>query len=292
MPRAKTREDRRVALYARVSGRAQDTASQEPELRRWADAQGRPFDWYRDTFTGRTMDRPAFSRLMDDVAAGRVDTIAVWRLDRLGRTAAGLTTLFEDLARRRVNLVSLRDGLDLGTAAGRLMANVLASVAAYETEIRSERVRAGQEAARARGVRFGRPVGTGRPISVTAEQREQVIRLIAEGKGPAEVARAVGIHRATVYRILEDERASVPKVIINTDKIINAFTSHGSPTAEQREQVIRLVREGKNQAEAARAAGIHWTVASHILVEEQARVPNVIIINDKSSKYFNYSNAC
>ena len=59
-------------------------------------------------------------------------------LDRLGRTAKGLTALFEDLVTRKVNLVSLKDGLDLSTPAGRLMANVLASVAAYETEVRSE----------------------------------------------------------------------------------------------------------------------------------------------------------
>ena len=67
------------------------------------------------------------------------------RLDRLGRTTKGLTALFEDLVDRKINLVSLKDGLDLSTPAGRLMANVLASVAAYETEVRSERVCAGRK---------------------------------------------------------------------------------------------------------------------------------------------------
>jgi DNA invertase Pin-like site-specific DNA recombinase len=73
----------------------------------------------------------------------------VWRLDRLGRTVSGLARLFEELQARKVGLVSLRDGLDLHTAAGRLMAHVLASVAAYELEVKSERQRAGIEAARA-----------------------------------------------------------------------------------------------------------------------------------------------
>ena len=54
-----------------------------------------------------------------------------------------------------MNLISLRDGIDLHTAAGRLMANVLASVAQYETEVRAERVRAGQQAARKRGFTWG-----------------------------------------------------------------------------------------------------------------------------------------
>src|SRR5438046_2095334 len=158
-----------LAIYLRVSTRHQDTRSQEPDLTRWAAAQDLPVVWYRDTFTGRTMDRPGWNRLMACVRAGQVSTVAVWRLDRLGRTAKGLTALFEELAALRVNLVSLRDGVDLGTPAGRLMANVLASLAQYETEVRAERVLAGQSAARAKGKRWGGGVA-GRRVKVTDEQ--------------------------------------------------------------------------------------------------------------------------
>jgi DNA invertase Pin-like site-specific DNA recombinase len=63
--------------------------------------------------------------------------------------------LFDDLIARKVNLVSLKDGIDLFPPAGRLMANVLASVAQYETEVRAERVIAGLAAARAAGKRWG-----------------------------------------------------------------------------------------------------------------------------------------
>jgi DNA invertase Pin-like site-specific DNA recombinase len=117
------------AIYLRVSTRRQDTASQEPELRRWAESHEGEARWYHDTFTGTTMDRPGFRRLMADIEMGRVETLVVWRLDRLGRTARGLTCLFEDLVRCKVNLISLKDGLDLVTPAGRLMANILAGVA-------------------------------------------------------------------------------------------------------------------------------------------------------------------
>ena len=86
---------------------------------------------------------------------GKASSMVVWRIDRLGRTAKGLTALFEELRERKINLVSIRDGLDLSTPAGRLMANILASVAQYETEVRGERVRAGQEKARAEGKRWG-----------------------------------------------------------------------------------------------------------------------------------------
>ncbi len=200
-----------TAIYLRVSSRSQDTQSQEPDLRRWAEAQGgeTPVRWYRDKFTGKTMDRPGFNRLVADIEAGKVARVVVWRLDRLGRTAKGLTALFEDLLARGVDLVSLKDGLDLVTPAGRLMANVLASVAAYETEVRAERIVAGQAAAREAGVRWGGSA-KGRRLKVTAEQEAILRRLKGEGVGVSAIARTTGLSRPTIYRVLGSEVASRP----------------------------------------------------------------------------------
>ena len=194
----------RVGVYLRVSSRTQDAASQEPDLRRWVTAQGEDgVRWYRDSFTGKTLDRPGFNRLLSDVRAGKIETIAIWRLDRLWRTAAGLTALFEELRSRKVNLMSLKDGLDLSTAAGRLMANVLASVAAFETEVRAERVLAGLAVARERGVRLGRPEGVHTRVKVTAEQVTMARRLKAEGHGVSAISRATGLSRPTIYSIIK-----------------------------------------------------------------------------------------
>jgi DNA invertase Pin-like site-specific DNA recombinase len=201
-----------TAVYLRVSTRSQDTASQEPDLKRWA--REHPDDtikWYRDKFTGKTMDRPGFTKLLADVAAGKVKRIVVWRLDRLGRTAKGLTALFEDLIQRSVDLVSLKDGLDLATPAGRLMANVLASVAAYETEVRAERILAGQHAAREAGKRWGGSE-KGRRLKVTAEQEAAMLRMKNEGEGVSAIARATGLSRPTVYRILLTSGTKVKSV--------------------------------------------------------------------------------
>ena len=192
------------AIYLRVSTKRQDTASQEPELRRWAESHDGDSNWYRDTYTGTSMDRPGFRQLMRDIESGHVDTLVVWRLDRLGRTAKGLTSLFEDLIRCKVNLISLKDGLDLVTPAGRLMANILAGVAAYETEVRAERILAGQSAARDRGVHWGGS-RRGRRIKVTVEQVEAIRRLRSEGGEIAAIARATGLSRPTIYRILGEE---------------------------------------------------------------------------------------
>ncbi len=146
-----------IAIYVRVSTKKQDTRSQEPDLKRWVEAyaDGQPVKWYHDKASGKSMERPGWRRLEADLRGGKIAKLVVWRMDRLGRTASGLTSLFEELQERKVNLISLKDGVDLGTAAGRLMANVLASVAAYENEVRSERIVAGQQAARAQGKSWG-----------------------------------------------------------------------------------------------------------------------------------------
>lgn len=192
-----------IAVYVRVSTKQQDQRSQEPDLKRWAQAQDEPIVWYRDQFTGRSMERPGFSRMLADIASNKVSKIVVWRLDRLGRTAKGLTAFFEDLAGWKVDLVSLRDGLDLSTPAGRLMANVLASVAAYETEVRAERVLAGQSAARKAGKTWGgsKP-GRQMATRATAEQVTMVRRLRQEGARITVIARTVGLSRPTVYSLL------------------------------------------------------------------------------------------
>lgn len=191
-----------VAIYLRVSTRRQDTRSQEPDLKRWADANGQPVKWYKDRFTGRTLDRPGWAKLQAAIDKGEVGQVVVWRLDRLGRTAKGLTALFDDLRSRGVGLVSLKDGIDLSTPAGRMLANVLASIAQFETEVRAERVLAGQAAARERGVTWGgRKPGT--RIRVTVEAERVIRRLRREGTKVAAIARAVGLSRPTIYAVLE-----------------------------------------------------------------------------------------
>jgi len=196
-----------IAIYVRVSSRKQDTKSQEPDLKRWgsAYANGTPVKWYRDKATGKTMDRPGWKRLEDALATGAVEKVVCWRLDRLGRTASGLTALFESLQQRGVGLVSIRDNLDLSTASGRLLANVIASVAQYENELRSERIIAGQSVARANGRKWGGSK-KGRRVKVSNEQIRTIKRLRSENEPIAAIARAVGLSRPSIYSVLaEDE---------------------------------------------------------------------------------------
>ena len=196
---------RHIAIYVRVSSKAQDLRSQLPDLERWAKAyaDGESIVWYRDKASGKTMNRPGWRKLEAAIQSGKVLKVVCWRLDRLGRTASGLTGLFEDLQKRKIGLVSVRDGLDLETAAGRLMANVLASVAAYENEVRSERIVAGQDAARAEGKTWGGS-SKGRRVKVTGEQISTIQRMNQESEKVAAIARATGLSRPTVYSVLSE----------------------------------------------------------------------------------------
>lgn len=190
-----------IAVYVRVSSAKQDHRSQLPDLKRWAAAQALPVVFYRDTFSGKTMERPGWCKLQAAIDRGEVATVVCWRLDRLGRTARGLTALFDDLQARSINLVSLREGIDLSTPAGRMLANMLASVAQFETECRAERVLAGQAAARANGKTWGgRKEGT--QTKAVGEKADAIRTLHAAGTSISEIARSVGVSRPTVYAVV------------------------------------------------------------------------------------------
>lgn len=198
----------KTAVYLRVSTADQKTESQLLELERWVLAQ-EPGSvvWptpYEDHFTGRTMDRPGFERLMADARARRLGAIVIWRLDRLGRTTRGLCELFDELQALDVDLISLRDGLSLRTPSGRLLARILASVAEFETEVRGERQRAGINRVRQEnggrcpwgGAKKGDPAR----CTVTPEQAAEMRRLKADGRRTTDIARLFKVTRQTVAR--------------------------------------------------------------------------------------------
>jgi DNA invertase Pin-like site-specific DNA recombinase len=191
------------AIYCRVSGPSQSHASQLPDMERWAEAHDGPVDWFKDKFTGRCMDRPGMDRLMEQLRAGRLERIVIWRLDRLGRTTKGLCQLFYELTERKVDLVSLKDGFSLASPAGRLHARILASVAEYETEVRAERVAAGQAAARRNGKTWGGSK-KGWRWKVGDDQQSAILEMHKAGKPITQIARITGLSRPSVYRVLNN----------------------------------------------------------------------------------------
>ncbi len=199
-----------VAVYLRVSTTGQDVKSQEPDLRAWVrtHARGSLVRWFRDQFTGATLNRPEMRNLEADVRAGRVGTVVVWRLDRLGRTAGQTITFLDELNASGVRFVSLRDGVDTSTASGRLLRTILAGFAEYEREVISDRIRAGIARAKAQGKKWGGRK-RGDRYKLSAEKLDAMNELLAAGKKKAAIARQLGISRASVYRALASRTASV-----------------------------------------------------------------------------------
>ena len=194
-----------TAIYVRVSSKEQSHASQLPDLERWVAAHDGACTWFKDTFTGRTMSRPGMEKLMAELHACHLERIVVWRLDRLGRTTKGLCELFEDLQERKVDLVSLKDGFSLASPAGRLHARILASVAEYETEVRTERVLAGQSVARKRGQKWGGSK-KGWRWKVSEEVKEEILRMRAAGNSVSQISRITNLSRPTIYGVLGGNR--------------------------------------------------------------------------------------
>ena len=148
----------RAAIYARVSTVDQEPENQLVELRRYVEARG----WEATEFVDRGVSgakdrRPALDRLVNDAKRRRFDVLVCWRLDRLGRNLRHLVTLLDDLQALGVAFVSLGEGIDCTTPAGRLQLHILAALAEFEKSRIAERVRAGLARVRANGTRLGRP---------------------------------------------------------------------------------------------------------------------------------------
>jgi DNA invertase Pin-like site-specific DNA recombinase len=148
----------RCAIYARVSTSEQTGDNQLIELRRYVEARGWTGTEFVDSGVSGTKDRrPALDRLVTDARRRRFDVLVVWRLDRLGRNLKHLVTLIEELQSVGVAFISLGEGIDCTTPAGKLQLHILAALAEFERERIRERVLAGLQRARTQGVRLGRP---------------------------------------------------------------------------------------------------------------------------------------
>ncbi len=147
----------RAALYARVSTLEQTPENQLQELRRYAAARGWTTVEYIDHGVSGAKDRrPALDRLTADVRRHKVDAVVCWRLDRLGRNLSHLVMLLNEWAERGTAFVTIGEGIDSSTAAGRLVAGLLGAIAQFERDRIKERIHAGLSRARAQGKRLGR----------------------------------------------------------------------------------------------------------------------------------------
>jgi len=186
-----TTRPKRAAIYARVSTLDQTTENQLVELRRYVETRGWAATEYVDEGVSGAKDRrPALDSMVLDARRRRFDVVVCWRLDRLGRNLKHLITLLEDFEALGVAFVSLAEGIDATTPAGRLQMHILGAIAEFERARIAERVRLGLARVKAQGRRLGRP-----KIEVTEEQLAAVA-----GLSVRQAAKRLGISPSTVYR--------------------------------------------------------------------------------------------
>jgi len=180
--------------YARVSTRQHSTDRQQADL---LAAGVRRDDVYVDhDVSGAQASRPQFDRALEALHDG--DTLVITTLDRLGRSTQNMLAFADELRHRGAGLRVLNLGggdVDTSTPMGSMLFTIMAALAQMEHEIKRERVTDSIAKRRAAGQDLG-----GRPQRVTDSQVRSALRLVEGGTPAAQVARDLGMSRATFYR--------------------------------------------------------------------------------------------
>jgi len=189
----------KAGLYARVStNHGQDPELQLTELREYATKRGWEITEFVDVGVSGSKDsRPQLDAMMKLAKARKLDVIAVWKLDRFGRSLRHLVDALAELQAVDVKFVSLRDNLDLTTPAGRMMFHVIGAMAEFERELAKERIKAGLTVARSKGTKLGRP-------KVKRERdadAKRIRQLRGDGQSYAEIADELGRSKTDIYRV-------------------------------------------------------------------------------------------
>ena len=149
---------------------------------------------FKDVISGKQFERPGLSTLLDQARPG--DSLAITRLDRLGRSLKELLETVENLKTKNIGLISLEERIDTTSAAGELIFHVFGAIAHFERRLISERTKDGIQAARMRGKKLGRPPLD--PETVVALQN-----LVEAGMTAGQAAKQLGIARSTAYRLIK-----------------------------------------------------------------------------------------
>jgi DNA invertase Pin-like site-specific DNA recombinase len=200
---------KRIAIYGRVSTGAQSYSSQLREVRayvrrRWPRAA---VIEYLDKVSGTRSSREGLDAMMAQVRKGRINVLAVYKLDRLGRSLQHLAQLIGELEARGTALVASSQGIDTSDSnpAGRLQMHVLAAVAEFERSVIVERINAGLAAARERGAKLGRPRTLDRHITAVA-------KLNRKGLSGRKIAAKLSIPEGSVFAVMKRAKIGVKHV--------------------------------------------------------------------------------
>lgn len=188
-----------VAAYVRVSTQGQKLSGQKAAITRWLNNHKLSDDvtWFEDHETGANLDRPGFQDLQSAIFDGEVDTVVIWKLDRLSRSLIDGITILADWADRGVRVVAVTQQIDMSGALGRMVAAVMLSLAEIEREYIRERQAAGIAVAKAEGRYTGRKPGS------TKAKPKEARRLRKRGLTVPQISQALGVSPRTVARYFQ-----------------------------------------------------------------------------------------
>ncbi len=190
---------KRVAIYLRVSSGEQTTDNQRLELEAWAARCGytvtQVYEDHAVSGAKTSNQRPALSALLKDAVRRRFDLVAVWAVDRLGRSLTDLLATLQTLKESKVGLFLHQQGLDTSTAAGNAFFQMLGVFAEFERAIIVERVNAGIARAKVKGTKSGKAIG--RP-ALKLKEVEAARKALAKGLSIRAAAEAAGISVGSV----------------------------------------------------------------------------------------------
>lgn len=188
----------RIAVYARVSTGDQSCERQLAELEAYASRNYFEIvGTFRETGSGAKNDRTERNKILELARRREIDLVLVSELSRWGRSTPDLRSTVERLAECNVALRALNGPeLDISTAQGKLMLNLLASISEFERDLLRERIKSGVAHARAKGTKSGRPIG--RPGNTDAAA---VKHLLSQGTSIRSIAQKIGISKTTVMKI-------------------------------------------------------------------------------------------
>jgi len=190
----------RVALYVRVSTANQTTDNQRVELERVAALRGwTVVETFRDDGISGSKgrgDRPALDRMLKDAVRGRFDLIAVWSLDRLGRSLQQLIETVNELQAVGCDLYMHQQAIDTTTPAGKLAFSIFGAFAEFERSLIRERVKVGLERAKRNGVKLGRP------SNLNDAARATIVALRSKAVPIRQIAAQLRVGTGTVYQVL------------------------------------------------------------------------------------------
>lgn len=189
----------KTAVYVRVSTDKQSTEMQEHEISIFLSSKGiKGAEIYRDEDeSGKSTSRPALNRLLNECKQGKVETLIVWKLDRLFRSLVELINHLKAFQKQGITFISIKENIDISTPVGMLMVQVLGAFSEFEREMIVTRVKSGLANAKAKGKQLGNPSKI--PINV----QQQVVTLKTLGKSYGEVSNITGLKVPAIQRILQ-----------------------------------------------------------------------------------------